>query len=197
MKHEFINLKNQGYKFHIIAELQQIEKLISDLPNENEVHFFISSGNFSSIGFIKFVAERTKINNLSISSLRVGKKHLKVLDVLKSQGKLGKVNFVVGSIMKQDSKVGKSYGYYDNLLSVCQKNDWTVTVANNHSKIINFDTDSGKYVIWTSSNLNENPKIEQFVFLKSEEIYQMCEDEFFQKMLEEGEALEKTKQDTS
>lgn len=197
MKHEFINLQNQGYKFHIIAELQQIEKLISDLPEENEVHFFISNGNFSSIGFIKFVAERTKINKLSISTLRVGKKHLQVLDVLKNQGKLDNVNFVVGSIMKQDSKIGKSYGYYDSLLAVCQKNNWTVTVANNHSKIINFDTDSGKYVIWTSSNLNENPKIEQFVFLKSEGIYQMCEDEFFKKMLEEREVFEEAKQDTS
>lgn len=107
------------------------------------------------------------------------------------------MNFIVGSIMKNDGNSGKSYGYYDTLLSVCQKNDWTVAVANNHSKIINFDTDSGKYVIWTSSNLNENPKIEQFIFLKSDEIYQMCEDEFFKKMLKEGEPFEKTKQDTS
>lgn len=43
MKHEFINLKNKGYKFHIIAELQQIEKLISDLPKENEVHFLFQA----------------------------------------------------------------------------------------------------------------------------------------------------------
>lgn len=192
MKHEFINLKKQGYRFHIIAELQQIEKLISNLPEKDEIHFFISSGNFSSIGFIKFIAERTKINKLSISTLRVGKKHLRVLDVLKEQGKLNKVDFIIGSIMKQDSKIGKSYGYYDNLLAVCRKNDWTVTVANNHSKIINFDTDSGKYVIWTSSNLNENPKIEQFIFLKNDEIYQLGEKEFFQKMLEEGRILEKT-----
>lgn len=197
MKHEFINLKKQGYKFHIIAELQQIEKLISDLPKNDEVHFFISSGNFSSIGFIKFVAERTKINKLSISSLRVGKKHLQVLDVLKKQGKLDRVDFIVGSIMKQDSKIGKSYGYYDNLIDVCRKNDWTVTVANNHSKIINFDTDSGKYVIWTSSNLNENPKIEQFIFLKNNEIYQLGEDEFFRKLLKEGATFEKANQNTS
>lgn len=192
MKHEVINLKKQGYKFHIIAELQQIEKIILDLPKENEAHFFISNGNFSSIGFIKFVAERTKINKLSISTLRVGKKHLQVLDILKQQGKLDKVEFIVGSVMKNDSKVGKSYGYYDSLLTVCQKNDWTVLVANNHSKIINFDTDSGKYAIWTSSNLNENPKIEQFVFLKSEEIYRLGEDEFFKKLFEEGESLEET-----
>lgn len=162
------------------------------MPKENEAHFFISNGNFSSIGFIKFVAERTKINKLSISTLRVGKKHLQVLDVLKQQSKLDKVEFIVGSVMKNDSKVGKSYGYYDSLLNVCQKNDWTVIVANNHSKIINFDTDSGKYVIWTSSNLNENPKIEQFVFLKSEEIYRLGEDEFFKKLFEEGESLEET-----
>lgn len=49
MKHEFINLKNKGYKFHIIAELQQIEKLISDLPKENEVHFLFQAVIFRQL----------------------------------------------------------------------------------------------------------------------------------------------------
>lgn len=186
MQNEFLSLKNQRYKFHIIAELQKIENLNSCLPKENETHFYISNGGFSSIGFVKFIADRTKIRKLQVSSLRIGKKHLQVLDVLKKQGKLDECDFVVGSVMKNDSKLGKSYGYYDDLLKICEKNNWSVTVANNHSKILNFDTDDGKFVIWTSSNLNENPNIEQFVFLKSEDVYEMCEKHFFEKIKKEG-----------
>lgn len=186
MQNEFLSLKNQRYKFHIIAELQKIGKLNSYLPKENETYFYISNGGFSSIGFVKFIADRTKIRKLQVSSLRIGKKHLQVLDVLKKQGKLDECDFVVGSIMKNDSKLGKSYGYYDDLLKICEKNNWSVTVANNHSKILNFDTDNGKYVIWTSSNLNENPNIEQFVFLKSKDVYEMCEKHFFEKIKKEG-----------
>lgn len=133
MQNEFLSLKNQRYKFHIIAELQKIEKLNPHLPEENETHFYISNGGFSSIGFVKYIAERTKIRKLQVSSLRIGKKHLQALDVLKTQEKLDKCEFVVGSVMKNDSKLGKSYGYYDDLLKICEKNGWSVTVANNHS----------------------------------------------------------------
>lgn len=34
-----------------------------------------------------------------------------------------------------------------------------------------FDTDAGKFVIESSSNLNENPKVEQFRLEKSAELF--------------------------
>ena len=73
--------------------------------------------------------------------------------------------------MKNDNKKLKSYGYYDDLEKMCAKNGWTVEAIHNHSKILLFDTDQGKYVIETSSNLNENPKIEQFSFEKDDALY--------------------------
>jgi hypothetical protein len=86
VNNEIIKLDKKRYKFHIIAELQRIEELDPDLP-DNEVRKYISSGGFSSIGFVKFIAERTHINSLIVSTLRVGRKHLQVLDVLKQQAK--------------------------------------------------------------------------------------------------------------
>lgn len=77
--------------------------------------------------------------------------------------------------MKNDSELGKSYGYYNNLIKVCKKNDWKVIVKNNHSKILLFDTECGKFVIETSSNLNENPNMEQFSFEKNEKLYEFYE----------------------
>ena len=44
--------------------------------------------------------------------------------------------------------------------------------AKNHSKVILLDTDNGKYAVETSSNLNENPKIEQFCITCGKEVYE-------------------------
>ena len=79
--------------------------------------------------------------------------------------------FAVGSLMKDCGNAVKKYGYYDNFESVCGNNGWKYVVVNNHSKIILFDTDIGKFVLETSSNLNENPKIEQFSFEKDDDLF--------------------------
>lgn len=157
-------------QFHIVREVQELSKIMPDLP-ENEVYKMISCGGFSSIAFVKYIADKTRINHMIASSLRVGKKHLMVLGNLYEQGKIGTIDFVVGSIMKNDSDTGKSYGYYDNLVTVCESNNWRVFLFNNHSKILLFDTDLGKFVLETSSNLNENPNMEHFSFEKNEKLF--------------------------
>ena len=162
-----------------MREKFEIESIMPNLPDD-EVFKLITSGGFSSIGFIKVIADATVINNLFVSTLRIGKKHLAVLDNLYKQKRLKNASFVIGSIMKNDSAKGKGYGYYDCLEDVCKKNGWEISVMNNHSKILLFDTDIGKYVIETSSNLNENPKIEQFSFEKNSELY-----EFYLSLFEE------------
>lgn len=169
---EFIKIKGKRQTFNILREKICIEKLCKDLPANNEVYKYVSYGDFSSIGFVKFVSEKAKISSLTVATLRVGKKQLHILDMLKKQERLDHVHFIVGSLMKNDSKVGASYGYYDNLEEVCKKNKWKLTVLNNHAKVLLFDTDKGKFVIETSSNLNENPKIEQFSFEKNDKLYE-------------------------
>lgn len=183
MQNEIIRLRKKRINFNVCRE--EIEQLLNDLPGEDEVIKLISFGGFSSIGIIKFISSKTVIRDLKVSSLRVGKKHLSVLDRLHKENRIEKITFVVGGIMKNDSQKGKSYGYYDLLLRVCEKNDWKIIVKNNRSKIILLDTDDGFFVIETSSNLNENPNIEQFSFEKSKNLY-----EFYSKIFDELEMAE-------
>lgn len=164
-------MKSKIKRFNIMRGKAEIEKQCFNLPDQNEVYKFMSTGGFSSICFIKFVADITRINRLDISTLRVGKKELQMLDYLYKKGKLGKCNFIIGSLMANDSKLVKSYNYYNDFKKVCENNEWGYKAINNHSKILLFDTEIGKYVIETSSNLNENPKIEQFSFEKDERLY--------------------------
>ena len=167
---QIIIMPKKRLQFHIVRETQELSKIMPGLP-ENEVYKMISCGGFSSIAFVKYIADKTNINHMIASSLRVGKKHLMVLDNLYKQGKIGGIDFVVGSIMKNDSETGKSYKYYDDLVSVCKNNKWRVFVFNNHSKVLLFDTEFGKFVLETSSNLNENPNMEHFSFEKNEELF--------------------------
>lgn len=80
--------------------------------------------------------------------------------------------------MANDSESVKKYKYYENFKSLCVSNGWKYVVVNNHSKILLFNTDRGKFVIETSSNLNENPKIEQFSFEKDDKLFDFYTDVF-------------------
>lgn len=139
---------NKRKRFNIILSVREIEGLLDRLPEEGEVYKFLST-----------------------STLRVGKKEMQALNVLHSGGRLEKANFLIGSFMKNDSKTGLKYGYYQLFDRICGKNGWNYTVVQNHSKILLFETEAGKFVIETSSNLNENPKMEQFSFEKNAELY--------------------------
>src|SRR5690625_6978286 len=85
------------------------------------------------------------------------------------QSILKKATFVVGGIMKEMNN--NKYNYFGFLKEVCKQNDWNLYIARNHSKIILFDTPVGKFVLETSSNLNQNPSIEHFSFEKNETLH--------------------------
>lgn len=153
-----------------MKSVHDLEKEMDTLPDE-EVFKFISDGNFSSVSFIKYIAKRTTINEMYVSSFRIGKKELQLIDTLHKSGKIKMCHFAVGTLMENDSNSVKKYHYYDNFKGICEKNKWKYVTVNNHSKILLFDTEIGKFVLETSSNLNENPKIEQFSFENDSELY--------------------------
>lgn len=163
---------NKRKRFNILLSVREIEGLLDRLPEDDEVFKFLSTGGFSAISFIRFVARRTVIRRLTVSTLRVGKKEMQSMNVLHSGQRLDRAEFIIGSFMKNDSKTGRRYGYYDLFEQICRKNGWAFAVAQNHSKLLLFNTDAGKFVIETSSNLNENPKMEQFSFERSTELYE-------------------------
>lgn len=178
MQNELLKIKKPPYRFHIIHESKQIQDLDDSLPKE-EVRKYISFGGFSSIAFVKFISEKAHINHLYVSTLRVGAKHLTVLNVLHKQGKLDKVSFICGTVAKAGTQE-RRYNYYEHFLDVINKNKWEVIIYNNHSKILLFDTNKGDFVIETSSNLNENPNMEQFSFEKNKELF-----DFYKKVFSE------------
>lgn len=171
--------------FHVMREKFSLVSVMPELPKDDEVFKLISDGGFSSIAFIRYLADECGINEMYASSLAIGKKHLESLDVMKQQGHLDKATFVVGDIMQQGN-ANKKYKYFDFFKDVCHKNGWQFYVRRNHSKIILFATASGRFVLETSSNLNENPSVEQFSFEKNTDLYHFYKNDFFSLFEKEG-----------
>lgn len=164
-------IKKVSHKSYNIFSGNVMLKKLTALPSDNGVIKVFSEGDISSINFISLVANNVEIKELTASTLRIGKKEIIYLDVLHKKGKLDKATFIFSNIMRKAGKIEKGYNYFDTVIKICERNNWDIIEKNNHSKIILFDTCKGKYVLETSSNLNENPKNEQFSFEKSEELY--------------------------
>ena len=162
----------QRRTFLLNHSAREIVKLIGALPDTETVYKLISfSGGFASISFVKAVADFEVIDELTASTLRIGEKQFEYLATLQKAGKLVSARFFIGSLMAEDEKKQGKYNYYGKFNAVCDQNGWKRITVNNHSKIILMRTKENYYVLETSSNLNENPKIEQYSFENSKELY--------------------------
>ena len=125
---------------------------------------------------------------LSASTLRIGEKQFRELSELHKKNRLERARFFIGSIMKSDMRNSK-YDYFTRFNEVCDQNGWKRILINNHSKIILMRTHENYYVLETSSNLNENPKIEQYSFENNHELYEFYSGVF--DMMEEAGGMER------
>ena len=140
-------------------------------PDGDIIKMMSLCGGVASASFIKFVADKEPIEELTASTLRIGEKQFRYIEQLYKTGKLKGCRFFISTMMKNvDSKTAK-YNYSQRFFGTCQKNGWKCVVVNNHSKIILMRTAANYYVLETSSNLNENPKIEQYSFENSRQLY--------------------------
>lgn len=183
MNIKLINNKKRT-KYYIARSQQLLNQVITSMPDKNQNFKLISPvGGFSSINLILYVLEREIINNLYVSSLRVGKKEALYLMAKGKAGLIKNAFFCVGQIMKANIGTNKKYLYWQHFLNMAKEMKWTIKSIKNHSKIILMETDENNYVIETSSNLNENPSLEFFNIendRKSFEFYKT----FFEEILE-------------
>lgn len=177
----FKKLKSRGKKkFNLFKSVSDIKRITDGmLPSDGEIYKFISmTGGLSSITFITWVAQTKIIDELTVSTLRVGERQFRELARLANMGRLKRARYFVGSMQAEIDGKAKKYNYFKHIQDIAQKCDWKTIVINNHSKIILIRTQDDFYVLETSSNLNENPKIEQYSFANDKELYDFYYDFF-------------------
>jgi len=166
---EIVRLKKKRTRFSVGGSVGHLENILGNrLPADDEVYKLISNRHFSAISLILYVAQRTTIRELHVSTFGIGRKEIILLEGLRQQGKLQRASFVAGRIMANAADKRER----DRLLrQICEQNEWCYVCIDNHAKLVLLDTDDGKFIIETSSNLNENPSIEHFSFERSEDGY--------------------------
>ncbi len=167
--------------FDLYLSRLELRNFLDHLPQENEVFKLVSpAGGWSSCSLVMWIATQCTINNMLVTTLRVGQKELDAIVLLKKKEKIKNIEFLLSGLAKENKVRGKDYGYSQNFEKICERKGIKYRYVKNHSKVILLDTDKGKFVIETSSNFNENPKIEQFSFEKSEELH-----DFYKRIFEE------------
>lgn len=177
-----MNLFKLGQKrkrFSIPRGIAELENELRELPKDGECFKFLSDGSFSSICFIASIADKSVINNLYVSTFRVGKKEMLALKALGDIWRIVNATILVMSAMESTDTA--KYPYFEIMKEVCKEKGWSWESTRNHSKVLLFDTALGKYVIETSSNLNENPKIEQFSFERDDGLFEFYKGALFDK----------------
>ena len=135
------------------------------LPKQGECCKSVSPrGGWSSCSYICAINQLEKISSIIITTLRVGEKEL---DMLENEG-IKNVTFILSKVQKLNNA---KYQYFDDFEEKCKKNKWKYKEYNNHSKIALIKTKKNYYVLETSSNLNENPMVEQFSLTNDKELY--------------------------
>lgn len=149
------------------------------MPEKNESIRTISpAGGWSSCSLLMYLANEEVIDELFITTLRVGKKEMSALTDLMEQGRIKKCKIVLCDISKENTRNGKKYDYQETFEEACERLDIEFVYRRNHAKVILAKTKKNHYVVETSSNFNENPKIEQFIFSNSKEIYEFYVNQF-------------------
>ena len=159
-------------KFRVGKEINNFEAVTGgQLPSNNEIFTLISvSGGFSSLAIILSVAQKEKIEQIYCSTFRIGKEHFKKLYGSFLSGNIESAEFYTSDVQKKTDK--DKYDYLGFVENICEETQWTVKPVKNHSKVILMSTAQGNhYVVETSSNLSENPKIEQFSVSNDVELF--------------------------
>lgn len=170
----FRSLKAPSRRSFVLSTSVRSLEAITDkhLPVPGEVFKFISlRGGVASLSFIKWVADHAPIEELHASTLRIGPKQYAYLNAMANAGRLKAARFVT-STMQKDMDGRRGPNYAKEFAAIAARHGWRVTVINNHSKVILMRTAASHYVLETSSNLNENPKIEQYSFENNQELYE-------------------------
>jgi hypothetical protein len=151
-------------------ERDQFNAIINNLPTpDQDIRLISVGGGFSSISIIKYIAEKETIDNLMAVTFRIGKKQIIELNNLYESGFLKNAKFITST---SQERLDREYDYLETIGYFVKKNHWQIACYNNHAKVYLMKTEKQNYfVLETSSNLNENPKMEQFILSNDQMLY--------------------------
>lgn len=156
---------------------QRIEniKQLSHLPAEGEALFLWTIKSFNAFTFIPYLLTYyDRIQSINISTYTVNRKILDALVNLLDTGAIEKISLFVSDSLK--FRMPKVTDHLQALIS--SRPNLEVIYAWNHSKITCIHCGDDYYVIEGSGNWGENAQFEQYLFIRSKEVYEFRNENF-------------------
>lgn len=150
--------------FVLAREAAQISALMEAPPRDGERVEMISGRlGFSSMAVIDYVARRDPVELLSVATFNISRKRMRALESLHRRGLVRDARIVTSDVKAGRDRYCKE---------ACARMGWRFDEVKNHAKLILMRTEGGaRHCVRTSSNLNENPRIETYTWDNDAEIY--------------------------
>lgn len=161
-------LRIQGHK------VVSLKELVKKLPDEDEVYFIWTISSFTGFTFIPLIiSECGIIDELTLATFSINKRILNALVKLIQDEKILKVNILISDALQY--QLPKVYEQLQGIIA--HHGNITVRYGWNHAKIACIRSGDQKFVVEGSGNWGENAQHEQYIFTRSNKIYEFRKNE--------------------
>lgn len=166
-QHDFM-LAHRFVKTHE-TKVASLKQLLGRLPSESEALFLETEKSFNAFTFIVYLLKYAgDIDEIHVATYGLNARIINSLSNYMHKGQIKKVHIHISeSIQKRLPKIA-------NMIDALAEGDlnFTVSYAWTHKKIMCVRIASDYYVIEGSGNWSENSSQEQYIFTKSQKIYE-------------------------
>lgn len=180
MKNEYFDLADleaelsRSRRFHdafdveMLFRVESLKNLMGRLPHQGEIFFIETMKSFTAFTFIVHVLKAVGyINHVYVATYSTNERIINALLRYKEKGQLGTIHLHVSETLKF-----RMPEVFQRLTKLHDDGVIELTFAWTHKKVTCMDTPAGAFVVEGSGNYGENALQEQYIFLKSEKVYE-------------------------
>lgn len=147
---------------------ESLKKVINRMPENHEIFFIETLKSFSAFTFIVLTMKLTGyIRHLYIATYSTNDRIINALVRYKQKGQIGSIHLHISETIKF-----RMPEVYERLMQLQSDGVIELSFAWSHKKITCMETQRGCFVVEGSGNYGENAMEEQYILLKSKEVYE-------------------------
>lgn len=151
-----------------IFRIRNLKDLCGRLPDEDEVFFIETTKSFNAFTFIVYMIRHAgRVDHLFIATYSINNRIISSLIRWADSGLIGEIEIEISETIKfRMPKVFERLEQLSRMGRLIIRYEWT------HRKVTCLRTGIGDYVVEGSGNYGENAMKEQYVFCKSNKVYE-------------------------
>lgn len=157
-----------AFDVEMLFKVDSLRNLMGRLPRQGEIFFIETMKSFTAFTFIVHVLKSIGyINHVYIATYSTNERIINALLRYKEKGQIGSIHLHISETLKFRMPL-----VYLRLERLRDEGVIELTFAWTHKKVTCLDTPEGAFVVEGSGNYGENALQEQYVFLRSDRVYE-------------------------